>query len=543
MNKFKRILSLMVAMVLMLTVLSGCGNQVSDELVTSDSVVTEAPEVTTEATTTTEVTTTEEVTTTTEATTVATTEATTTATAATTASTDYTVEAMSATMYATYSVNVRSGPSADYDRIGGYAQGAEVTVTGRASTGWYQVDYKGETGYVSSSYLSTEPVATTATITADDDSVDLDDEATTTAATTSSSTTSSVITVSAGDWAEDNGWETMISYMKEDRFVSTIDQIMTGVQNYEASVTLGKYITEDEAYYFANRILPMICVEYSYVSSISAYTGGGYVSRVVINYNIDREEEGDQMVSELRTAANKIIANLKSSMSSYEKVKYLTDTLVKNCAYNGETATCNTAYAAIVEGQANCAGYAKGLFYLLAKAGFDVVFCEGVGDSANHLWVKVKIDGTWTNIDPTWCDPQTPTSIDPSYVDYSFLCVNDEFMAATHAEIYDMVFYNVPSATSTKYDWYVLNGCYATSLSEAVSILESATKTAVAEGSEYVYVRIKVSSSSIYSDLASSYKQSGYNNKILSSITSKYTCDGVLPREAGLYRVYRLKLN
>ena len=318
---------------------------------------------------------------------------------------------------------------------------------------------------------------------------------------------------------------------------------MAGVQNFDTVVYLSDYITEDEAWAFANYILPMICVEYCYVSSIEAYTGGGYLSRVVINYNVDSDTEGKKMVSELREVTKNVIANLKSSMSDYDKVRYLTDWLVMNCAYNGEATACNTAYGSVVNGASNCAGYAKGLFYLLANAGFDVIFCEGVGDSANHLWVKVKINGTWTNIDPTWCDPRTPTTVDPTYVDYSFLCVNDDFMAATHAEVYDMTFYSVPSATSTKYDWYVLNGCYATSLSEAVSILKSATKTAIAEGSEYVYVRIKVSSSSIYDDLASSYKQSGYNNKILADITSKYTCDGVLPREAGLYRVYRLKLN
>ena len=128
-------------------------------------------------------------------------------------------------------------------------------------------------------------------------------------------------------------------------------------------------------------------------------------------------------------------------------------------------------------------------------------------------------------------------------MDYGYLCVTDAFMEATHAEVYDMVFYTVPSATSTTDDWFVLNGCYATSLSEAVSILKSETKSAVAQGTEYVYVRIKLSSASVYADVAASYKRTGYNNNILSSINSAYTCEAVQLIEGGYIRVYRLKKN
>ena len=66
-------------------------------------------------------------------------------------------------MYASNSVNVRSGPSTDYDRIGHLDTNDEVTVTGIASTGWYRIDYKGTVGYVSNNYLSDEKVAVTTT--------------------------------------------------------------------------------------------------------------------------------------------------------------------------------------------------------------------------------------------------------------------------------------------------------------------------------------------------------------------------------------------
>ena len=70
----------------------------------------------------------------------------------------YTVEDMSATMYAQKPVNVRSGPSTDYDKIGGLSKNQEVTVTGKASTGWYRISYNGIDGFVAASYLGNEKV-------------------------------------------------------------------------------------------------------------------------------------------------------------------------------------------------------------------------------------------------------------------------------------------------------------------------------------------------------------------------------------------------
>ena len=48
-------------------------------------------------------------------------------------------------MYASQTVNVRKGPSEDYEQLGSLSWGDEVTVTGIASTGWYQIRYNDET--------------------------------------------------------------------------------------------------------------------------------------------------------------------------------------------------------------------------------------------------------------------------------------------------------------------------------------------------------------------------------------------------------------
>lgn len=71
----------------------------------------------------------------------------------------YTYTDMSATMYAKSSVNVRDLPSTDGAKVGGLTTNQEVTVTGQCNeTGWYRIQYKDSTAYVSNNYIVTEKV-------------------------------------------------------------------------------------------------------------------------------------------------------------------------------------------------------------------------------------------------------------------------------------------------------------------------------------------------------------------------------------------------
>ncbi len=71
----------------------------------------------------------------------------------------YTYTDISATMYATQTVNVRSLPNTDGEKMGSLSTNQEIAVTGQCNeTGWYMFDYNGQTAFVSNSYLSTEKV-------------------------------------------------------------------------------------------------------------------------------------------------------------------------------------------------------------------------------------------------------------------------------------------------------------------------------------------------------------------------------------------------
>lgn len=59
------------------------------------------------------------------------------------------------TMYAQSEVNTRSGPSTEYERVGGLTTNEEVHVTGQSNTtAWYQIEIDGEIQFVSNNYLA-----------------------------------------------------------------------------------------------------------------------------------------------------------------------------------------------------------------------------------------------------------------------------------------------------------------------------------------------------------------------------------------------------
>lgn len=68
----------------------------------------------------------------------------------------YTVEEYQAVLYAKSGVNVRIGPSTDYEKVGGLNKGDRVLVTGIADSGWYRIEYGEAEGFVSNNYLLDE---------------------------------------------------------------------------------------------------------------------------------------------------------------------------------------------------------------------------------------------------------------------------------------------------------------------------------------------------------------------------------------------------
>ena len=71
----------------------------------------------------------------------------------------YTYTDMSATKYAKQTVNIRTLPSTDGEKIGALSPNDEITITGQCNeTGWYRFEYNGHTAYVAGNYVSDNKV-------------------------------------------------------------------------------------------------------------------------------------------------------------------------------------------------------------------------------------------------------------------------------------------------------------------------------------------------------------------------------------------------
>lgn len=153
----KRIITMLLATTLAISLLGGCGTKEPTPNTETSQDTENTTETLTEVTEETEIV--EEVTETTEQTEQTTQTEEPTETPAST----YTYIELDKTMYAKQSVNVRSLPSTDGEKLGALSFAQEVHVSGQCNeTSWYRIDYNGSVAYVSNNYLVDEkPVAQT----------------------------------------------------------------------------------------------------------------------------------------------------------------------------------------------------------------------------------------------------------------------------------------------------------------------------------------------------------------------------------------------
>lgn len=132
--------------------------------------------------------------------------------------------------------------------------------------------------------------------------------------------------------------------------------------------------------------------------------------------------------------------------SGEEIVRYLWNYVKTNVTYATEHMG-QTAYTALVKGEALCYGYARALSCLLKKAGISSMPVTGIYHGGPHAWNVVWIDGMCYYIDPTndeafasFCSFEE--MVQKGYVlDSSFSAI----LPATCNHHRDEIFYNIPT--------------------------------------------------------------------------------------------------
>ena len=167
-----------------------------------------------------------------------------------------------------------------------------------------------------------------------------------------------------------------------------------------------------------------------YAVSIKSLSIDG--STVTVGYTFDKAQT-EKIQKQISDKVDSVVGSVvTSSMSDKEKVTKLNDWIVDNAEYDypafeamqepfgagDEFAHAWTAKGVLVDGIGVCASYAYGFNALANAAGVETVVIVGdVRDGGSHAWNKVKIDGKWKAVDPTWND--SPQGND-------FLLINDK---------------------------------------------------------------------------------------------------------------------
>ena len=155
--------------------------------------------------------------------------------------------------------------------------------------------------------------------------------------------------------------------------------------------------------------------------------------------------------NELEAAVNSAVSRLPSNPSQYEIAHTFHDFVVNNVTYN-MTGDHQTAYGALVSGEAVCAGYARAFQLLMNRAGIRCWYVEGHsyapdGTLVAHAWNLYWLNGKCYYSDATWDDQGTdlfheylnmsleqiseshytsdPLPVSCGHNDYTFFIMND----------------------------------------------------------------------------------------------------------------------
>lgn len=133
---------------------------------------------------------------------------------------------------------------------------------------------------------------------------------------------------------------------------------------------------------------------------------------------------------------------ITDDMSDFDKEIMIIKWIVENCtyAYNNPT-----AYNCIVEGKAQCAGFADAFLQMAKACGLTARY---VSNGEDHAWNLIKLDGDWYHVDVTWEAPGAHTA-------YGFGGLENKYINLTDDEIrrYDhhKIWNEQPKARGTKY--------------------------------------------------------------------------------------------
>lgn len=180
----------------------------------------------------------------------------------------------------------------------------------------------------------------------------------------------------------------------------------------EISFGIAEQITEDVLLYIHELVLADH-PEYFWYDGFIGYSssGSGFITDTYFYYAIE-EDMLEEAKADFDEQVRKILSSIpEEAETDYDKALYLHDLLVEMIDYE-QVGYHQTAYGALVDRKAVCAGYTRAYQYLLRRIGIDSFYVAGeaIYQDADivpipHAWNLMWIDGKCLYTDVTWDDP------------------------------------------------------------------------------------------------------------------------------------------
>ena len=137
-------------------------------------------------------------------------------------------------------------------------------------------------------------------------------------------------------------------------------------------------------------------------------------NKIVRAYNSgDYSKLTNDEINTLNIAKSVVNTAKNNTRSKFELELYLHDYITAVTEYNYSGAAVPdpknpprhlTAVGALIDGSANCQGYADAFYLLCTLAGFEVSRISGLGKGEPHMINTIKLDGKWYVVDATFND-------------------------------------------------------------------------------------------------------------------------------------------
>lgn len=288
------------------------------------------------------------------------------------------------------------------------------------------------------------------------------------------------VTILPSDQAENDYVYSTLSQKEKEGY----DMLVTAVRSFEPRVRFSEDYTEEEI----KKLFTLVYTQESRIFWLdSIYSSPGENNILSLSYRYTKEQS-DSMRARLENTAGELLGKLPEDADDYDRVKFFHDNIVLGCTFDNTSEYSNTAYGALVDGRAQCEGYAFAMSYLCDLAGIKNYVANGTNsDGVAHAWNKVYAGGSWYNVDCTWDDPKLKYN-DPYFLRHDYMFVPDSDVEGT-AYFSDTAYFPHIPCTSDEYNYFRREGLLFDTAKDGIDAFEEQLRRIAGKGGREIELR------------------------------------------------------